>query len=316
MTRFLPLLFLPWLLPSCASPDRQAKPPALLGNTWRSCDGKHMPFTHWGTGVPRAVVVAVHGLSGASSDFWLAGDRLAALGIHLYALDLRGQGRDPVETERGDIRSPSLWRRDLHTFSKLVQERCAGIPLFWMGESLGSLIVLHTAAASSTSCAPDGLILTSPVAGLRQPLLGGKRWLLEAASLLMPRKRVRLGDLAGVDESKIQVTSSTTHGGQMAVTPHHVSSFSVRLLTQTGRMMDHAPKAARRWHKPLLVLASPHDVISTPAQIEALHREFASRDKTLRWYHRSRHLLLHDVQREEVVADLAAWIEARLSSPH
>ncbi len=304
------------LLAGCSGLPRREETPALFDKQWRSFDGKLMPFTHWGSGQPRAVVIAVHGLSGAASDFWLAGERLAKQGIHLYAFELRGQGHDPVKPEQGHIRSPRLWQRDLQTFSCLVKTRHAATPTFWMGESLGSLIALHTATAAKSDQRPDGLILMSPVAGLREPLPGGKRWLLEAASLVAPRKRVRLGDLAGLDESQIQVTSTTTHGDQMAVTAHHVASFSVRLLAATGRWMNEASEAARRWRQPLLMLASPNDVVSAPAQVAALFNHFRSADKTLLWYERSHHLLLHDVEREQVVADLSGWIEPRLSSPH
>ncbi len=309
------LLLMAVLLAGCVSPSRPSVTPALLDGEWRSFDGKVMPFQKWGSGQPRAVVIAVHGLSGAASDFWLAGERLAARGIHLYACDLRGQGRDPDIRERGHVRSPRLWRQDLQTFASLLHARHEEAPQFWMGESLGSLIVLHTSAASKREQKPAGLILTSPIAGLRQSLPGGKSWLLEMASLVAPRKRVSLGELAGVDEAQIQVTSTTTHGGQMAQTPHHVSSFTVRLLAATGRWMNEAPETAKRTRLPLLMLASPHDVVSSPAQIESLYKRFATTDKTLRWYERSHHLLLHDVEREQVAADLAGWIEKRINSP-
>lgn len=309
------ILLVALVLTSCVSPRRPSATPALLEKEWRSFDGKVMPFQHWGTGQPRAVVIAVHGLSGAASDFWLAGERLATRGLHLYAFDLRGQGRDPQEADRGHVRSARLWRQDLQTFALLVRERHPGAPQFWMGESLGSLIVLHASVAAPKGDSPAGLVLTSPVAGMKQPLPDGKRWLLEAASLMVPRKRVSLGKLAGVDEAAIQVTSTTTHGGQMALTPHHVSSFSTRLLAETGKWIDTAPKAAHRTRLPLLMLASPNDVVSSAKQIESLYECFAGEEKKLRWYPRSYHLLLHDVEREQVVSDLASWLESRINSP-
>ncbi len=303
------------LLAGCSSlRGRPSTKPELRANEWRSDDGKVMPFTTWGSGKPRAVMIAVHGLSGAASDFWPAGEKLAGQGCRLYAFELRGQGHDPEQSEKGHIRSTRRWQRDLEIFSRLMSERHPGVPQFWMGESLGSLIVLHTTAAGKSP--PAGLVLSSPVAGLREPISGGKRWLLQMASLLTPRKRLRLGDLAGVDESQIQVTSGTTHAGQMAVTPHHVPAFSVRLLAATGLWVDAVQTAAQRVRQPALVLASPNDAVASPAQIESLFSQLAATDKTLLWYERSHHLLLHDVQREQVTADLAAWIEAHLNSPH
>ena len=58
-----------------------------------------------------------------------------------------------------------------------------------------------------------------------------------------------------------------------------------------------------------LVLASPNDVIASPAQIQHFYNGLGSRDKTIIWYDESYHLLLHDVQREKVLHDATAWLE-------
>ena len=158
------------------------------------------------------------------------------------------------------------------------------------------------------------MALASPVAGLRMALSGFKRWLLDAAAALSPRTRYTLGELAGVDESKIKVTSQSTHGGQMAITPHHVSAFSLRLLSTIGEMMDSSPQSAHTLKMPVLFLASPNDVLSSADQIQALFAQVRSRDKKLLWYTRSYHLLLHDVQREEVVNDVTRWLDRQLKA--
>ena len=288
--------------------------PRLGDLNWTSFDGKTMPVERW---LPpsdirlRGVVIAVHGLSGASSDFWLLGAGLPSRGYAVYAYDLRGQGKDPVLDERGDIRTAGLWLDDLETFHDLVRRQHPGTPVFWYGESLGSLICLHTAA----NRLPDrrdheGIILASPVAGLRMTVSHFRRWLLQTTASLAPKTRFTLGDLAGIDESKFQVTSTTTHGAQMQKTPHHVSSFTVRLLAEVGRLLDHNSQAAGRLRMPVLFLASPNDILSSPDQIQALFAQIRSPRKKLLWYKRSHHLLLHDVQRSEVSHDLLRWIEA------
>lgn len=305
-------------LASCGTLRPATQRPALGEGRWTSHDGKTMPYQKWlpaGGGRPRAVVIAVHGLSGASSDFWFIGDSLPRQGHAVYAYDLRGQGHDPVEAERGDIRSAAQWLRDLETFHLLVRRQHPGTPIFWYGESMGSLICLHTAARRlSDREDPAGIVLASPVAGLRVTVSDFRRWLLETAARLAPRTRFTLGELAGVDESQIQVTSGTTHGGQMQQTPHHVSSFTVRLLAELGRLLDGNADAARRLRMPVLFLASPHDVISTPEQVQALFAQVRSARKRLHWYTRSHHLLLHDVQRAEVSRDLASWLNRILAT--
>jgi acylglycerol lipase len=312
MRMLCPLLILG--LVSCRNlPSRDTRP--VLGTeSWTSHDGKTMPCQNWlpPAGIRlRGAVIAVHGLSGASSDFWFLGSGLPAQGYAVYAYDLRGQGNDPVVDDRGDIRSAEQWLDDLETFHGLVRRRHPGTPVFWYGESLGSLICLHTAANRLPDRRdPDGIILASPVAGLRMTVSHFRRWLLQTTASLAPKTRFTLGDLAGIDETKIQVTSTTTHGGQMQQTPHHVGSFTVRLLAEVGGLLDDNPQAARRLRMPVLFLASPNDILSSPDQIHSLFAQVRSPRKKLLWYSRSHHLLLHDVQRSEVSHDLLRWIEA------
>jgi alpha-beta hydrolase superfamily lysophospholipase len=307
------------VLSGCASVKQlTASRGVLRAEEWVSYDGKIMPCKVWPVpaGVtPRGVVITVHGLSGAKSDFWYLGEQLPPRGYTVYAYDLRGQGNDPVVAEHGDISKASAWQRDLATFHALVKRRHPKTPVFWYGESLGSLIALHTAAdLLGNRSDPDGIILASPVAGLRVALSGFKRFLLETAAKLSPRSRYSLGELAGVDESKIQVTSNSTLGGQMAVTPHHVSAFSLRLLSTIGGMLDANTASAHRLKMPVLFVASPNDVLSSADQIQALFAQIRSRNKKLLWYTRSYHLLLHDVQREEVAHDVTHWLDRQIET--
>ena len=112
------------LLASCSSFKREHAKPGLGPAAWTTFDGKQMPWKEWkvpsGTET-KTVVIAIHGLSGAASDFWLLGERLPPQGIAVYGYELRGQGNDPDTVRRGDIDSASLWLRDLLTFHRLVR---------------------------------------------------------------------------------------------------------------------------------------------------------------------------------------------------
>lgn len=316
LTATFSLLLLGSLCSCSALRPTQARP-ALREQDWVSYDGKVMPVKAWpvpqGTKL-QGIVIAVHGLSGASSDFWFIGASLPPQGFMVYGYDLRGQGHDPFPEQRGDIKSAMQWLRDLETFHLLVRRRHPSVPIFWYGESLGSLICLHTAANRLNDRRdPDGIVLATPVAGLRMTVSGFRRWLLETAAGLSPRSRYKLGDLAGIDESKIRVTTGTTHGQQMSVTEHHVDSFTLRLLAEIGRLLDENPHSAKRLRMPVLFLATPNDVLSSADQVQTLFSQVRSPRKKLLWYSRSYHLLLHDVQRAEVAKDLLGWLRSRTS---
>lgn len=298
---------------SCSAPRANVRP-ALGAKTWTSTDGKQMPWREWRVPdrvKPRCVIIAVHGLSGAAEDFHLLGERLSPHGIAVLAYELRGQGNDPDLARRGDIDHPRTWLRDIAAFHTLVSERHPDIPILWYGESLGSLIALHAAAKSDPCARPGGLILATPIGGLRVHVSSLSRAFLRAVSHVLPTYRVKLGNLAGMDESKIRVTSTSTHGGQMARTPHHVPAFTLRLLRGVDDLLRANRDAAGRIAIPVLMLASPHDVVSSPSQVEALFHQVGSNDKRLLWYPRSHHLLLHDVQHAEVLRDVAQWVKRR-----
>jgi alpha-beta hydrolase superfamily lysophospholipase len=293
----------------------------MLGReTWRSYDGKEMPWRAHGVthGIPvRAVVITVHGLSGAASDFWMLDDTLPRRGIAVCGLELRGMGNDPDRRRRGDILAAEVWERDLFTFHSLVRARHPGVPVYWYGESVGSLIALHALADMMSDLGPEqrpaGLMFSSPVAGFKTKPGPLKHLAIRAAMVLMPRRKVSLEKLVGVKDADIQVTATTTHGSRMAVTPHHVPEFTFRLLRGILGMVRTNPAALRKVEEPLLVLATPNDVISSRRQVEAYFDAVPSADKSIRWYDESYHLLLHDVQRDEVLRDATAWLETRVA---
>ena len=309
-------------LVSCAHVPAMQPKPMLGKNTWRSYDGKEMPWRPHDVpaGTPlRAVLITLHGLSGAASDFWMLDESLPRRGMAVYGVELRGMGNDPDKGRRGDIRSFGIWERDLFTFQSLVRARHPGVPIYWHGESLGSLIALHTQSDLMTSSKqarelrPAGLIFSSPLAGLKTKPSLLRRVVIRAAMILLPERLVNLEKLVGVRDEDIRVTVGTTHEAQMTVTPHHVPEFTLRLLWQIDGKMSRIPSALRHVDQPLLVLATPNDVISSRAQLQEFFDSVPSEAKTLHWYEKSYHLILHDVQRDEALRDVTGWLEAQVA---
>jgi len=305
------------ILSQCATAPQTSMKPAIEAKTWRSFDGKEMPWKRGkkvSRGDVRAVVITVHGLSGAASDFWMLEDAWPERGIPVYGLELRGQGNDPVQRHQGNISSPLVWQKDLLTFHRLVRERHPEAPIFWYAESLGTLIAMHTVADMMPDARehPAGLFLSAPAAGLRLRPSGIKSVLLYTAVAALPWKKVNLEKLAGVKDKDIRVTHDTTYGAQMAVTSHYVTAFTLRLLGGVDSMMRTAPQSARSLRVPVLMLASPNDVIASEEQVQSLFDMIASTDKELHWYRDSYHLLLHDVEREKVLRDATQWLEKHI----
>lgn len=309
------------VLVSCASLKRMEPELSLQEKTWRSFDGKVMPWTLAGGELKKnqvqAAVITIHGLSGAASDFWMLDADWPKLGIAVYGLQLRGQGNDPEVRKRGHVASSRLWKRDLMAFHHLVKERHPGKPVYWYAESLGTLIALHTVTDLMVGdewekLQPDGIIMSAPAVGVRMQASHMKMGLLRAMVRMFPWCKVSLSQMAGVDDKSIQVTAHSTHGEQMKVTPHYVEKFSLRLLGEVDAMIRASNKAAQKLRNPILVLASPHDVIASEEQVRTFFDQLGSRDKKLHWYRHSYHLLLHDQEREQVMQDATQWLLSQM----
>lgn len=73
-------------------------------------------------------------------------------------------------------------------------------------------------------------------------------------------------------------------------------------------MMDANPEVARRIHIPTLFLGTPRMSFHRQTKSRLCSRRFGRRAEELLGYTRSYHLLLHDVQREEVTRDVINWL--------
>ena len=279
---------------------------------WAARDGKVLPFTKW-PGDPKqaqGVIICIHGLSGAASDFWPIGDTLPKQGYAVYGLQLRGQGNDPDLKRRGDIRSRQQWLDDLEDFTGLVKRRHRGVPVYWYGESLGALIVTYAAASVEPRAAPQGIILSSPVVELRGNLQLGlvKNFLLRAMLNFLPGQKVSLEALGNAE---VQVTSQTTHRHQMQHTAHYVPAFSLRLFAEIEQLIKKAPQAAAKLQIPVLVLYTPHDPLVSQEGVERFYQLIASPRKTKAFFSESYHLILHDQERARAVKTVADWLARR-----
>ncbi len=281
----------------------------LASSRWAARDGKVLPFTKW-PGEPsaaRGVVICIHGLSGAASDFWPVGDSFPARGYAVYGLQLRGQGNDPDPKKRGDIRSKQQWQDDLEDFTALLKRRHRGLPIYWYGESLGALIAIHTAPTLSPAAAPQGIILSSPVVELRPNIQPGhlKNLLLRAMLNFLPGQKISLEALGNAE---VQVTSLTTHRNQMQHTAHYVPAFTLRLFGAIEQLINKSPQAAAQLHLPVLVLYTPHDPLVSKEGVERFYSLIPSPSKAQAFFPKSYHLILHDVERDRAVKTVADWL--------
>lgn len=277
---------------------------------WRTHDGEDREAHAWPSESSRAVVACVHGLSGSGEQFQPLPERL--LGFSFYALDLRGQGRDPVPERRGMALDVETQLLDIESFVSTLREHHGDTPVFLLGESMGSLLsAAYAGRARSGSARIDGVILSVPVVGLRREIPAFAKRALAAIARLFPRAKLPPSRFVNGKAFAPPLTRDTAYQEALREKPHHIRDYSLRFLTELGALIDDSHSLAERLDHSVMVLAAGRDCFVRPEQIEGWFHRIPSTDKTLRHYPEAYHLLWHDWDRDAVADDLRSWIDAR-----
>jgi alpha-beta hydrolase superfamily lysophospholipase len=286
-----------------APPGTVPSVPALSGETLLMRDGLRLPVRRWAPeGQPKAIILALHGMSDYSNAFALPGAEWAGRGILTIAYDQRGFGQAP---------NPGLWageeamRNDLRDAVAAVRAANPGVPLFVLGESMGGAVVL---SALEQPLAADGVILVAPAVWSR----GDMPMLYRVALFLAARLTPGL------------VLSNSAAGRVVTIIP----SDNIEMLRAMGRdplvqkrtrsdvlfgltnLMDEARTAPARLAAPLpplLFTYGARDQVIPAKPTEAVIAELGAR-ATVKRYENGYHMLLRDLGRAAPINDIAAWV--------
>jgi alpha-beta hydrolase superfamily lysophospholipase len=250
---------------------------------------------------PRAVVVIVHGFNSHSGQYLWVAEQLAASDLAVYALDLRGRGKS--EGERFYVEKFSDYVADVATFIALAKAREPALPVFLLGHSAGGVV----------SCV-YALEHQREIAGL----------ICESFAFKVPAPDVALAILKGLSSVAPHLHVLKLKNEDFSRDPKVVEAMNSDPLiagevqpTQTVAEMVRADERLEREFAritlPLLILHGTHDKATKPSGSQTFYEAAGSHDKTLKLYEGHFHDLLNDVGKEGVMADIKAWIAARLA---
>lgn len=304
------------VLSSCQLPRPAVKdaPAHWTDRTYTSPDGSVFPYSRWlPASQPHAVVLAIHGLGGAASDWEPLGTHLVNQSIAVYAPELRSMGNDPEPRRVGALDRRQAWQDDLASFAHRVRLEHPDVPLYWHGESLGGIVSLPLLdGREARAWTPQGMILASPIVQIHGKIPPSKEWMLRAAARLAPNWKIDLQRLAPNDAQPAQVVSTTTHTAQLEHTPHAVTHFSLRTLDEIRYLVVKNQALAPHLKLPLLLIHGGQDVFTAPPEVPPFFLSIGSPEKHRLFYPDGYHLLLHDVGREQVLNDIAHWLRERI----
>ncbi|MEX1119347.1 MAG: alpha/beta fold hydrolase [Terrimicrobiaceae bacterium] len=274
---------------------------------WQAPDGTSFPAKCWGDAAKAsAVIVFVHGLGGAISDFDSLASHLATKGFVGYAATVRGQGQDPSERRRGTSLDPRGIANDLSAFAR--ENHQPGKPFFLCGESLGALLVAWSLANDVPLPSTDGVIFSVPVVTLSRETPGIVRLALRWAARVIPRARLKPSWFVSGTNRMPQTSRDEEWLALQRTGPQHIGAFSFSVLDGMGRLMEIMPHCAQKIQTRSLVLAAGKDIFIRTDQVKGWYDLLPAEDKTFLEYPEAYHVLWNDFDRETVIQDIHTWL--------
>jgi len=302
------ILLSPLALAGCAptlqhalTPGPQFAGPRLDQEVFVSFDGARLGLSRWSSqGEPWAVIAALHGMDDYANAFHLAGPVWAGQGIATYAFDIRGFGRSP---QRGVWPVTELMVQDVRAFCALLRQRHPRAILALTGESMGGAVAIAALASDAPPDADRAVLLAPAVWGWSsQPLAYSLA--LRLAELVAPDKVFNPPSFV-----TSHITASDNISELIAMGRDPLMLFGARTSALYGLvdLMQTAWRNTGRIRIPTAYLCGAKDqIIPLKPSLQAAAR-LPTGDRTA-FYANGYHLLLRDLQREAVFADIAAFI--------
>ncbi len=252
------------------------------------------------SGQPKAVVAICHGFNAHGGLYQDVGEQLAAQGFAAYALDLRGRGRS--EGERFYVESFADYVADLDALVSLARSREPGCAIFLLGHSAGGVTgclyaLEHQAELAGLICEDFAFEVPAPDFALA---------VIKAISHLAPHAHSL--SLKNVDFSRDPQMVRQLEDDPLIAHESQPFATMAAIVRADERLKQEFPLITL----PLFIIHGAADIVAKPSGSEHFHERAGSPDKTLKLYDGAFHDPLHDLGKEQVLADIVQWIEARL----
>lgn len=261
----------------------------IFTRSWRSTVAK-----------PRAIVVIVPGFNAHSGQYMWVAEQFVEDGLAVYALDLRGRGNS--DGERFYVQKFEDYVNDVATFVTMVKSQEPGLPVFLLGHSAGGVVsciytLEHQAELAGLICESFAHEVPAPDFALA---------VFKGLSHVAPHAHVL--KLNNEDFSRDPKVVEAMNNDPLIA--HEVQP--TQTLAEMVRADERLKKEFPLITLPVLILHGTADKATKPSGSQHFYDMAGSTDKTLKLYEGYYHDLLHDIGKEEVMADIKAWIDKHL----
>ncbi len=287
----------------CADVNPSIRTTAFTTKTMLANDGLCLRSFAWQPApIPvRGVVVITHGIRDYALRYQRFAEQLTKQGFAVFAQDLRGHAHSGGERQRFD--SMARMVQDTDMIVNEAKQRYPNVPLFVYGHSLGGLITSRYSLDHADKL--NGVVVSG--AALKRPhsVSGFSAGLAQVVALVAPGLKV-----VQVDDSEFSKDKAVM--AALAVDPM-VSRDKLPAATAAATLKAIADVQERmtQLKLPLMVLYGTADSVNPIEGSQAFVQAVASADKTLKAYPGVYHDMLNEPERDQIAADVIAWLVAR-----
>jgi len=265
--------------------------------------GSRIYYQSWTPdGEAKAALLIVHGLAEHSGRYMNVVNRFVPLGYSVYGIDHLGHGKS--DGTRVFVKSFDDYLDVLKIYHSMIEGWQPGKPIFLIGHSMGGLVAPLFILTHKPSLA--GLILSAPLAKVPDSIPPMLVFMSKLLSSIIPK--------FGVDE----LDSESISRDPAVVRAYDEDPLVYRGKT-TARLGAELLKGIQ-WLRaeasgidlPALLMQGSMDKIVDPGDAQLLHDLISSSDKTLKIYPGLYHEIFNEPERDQVLADVQAWLEAHI----
>jgi alpha-beta hydrolase superfamily lysophospholipase len=276
--------------------------------TFVDADGVTVHYYVWRAPHPKAIVQIVHGVGEYATRYEEVAQDLVAAGYTVYAGDLRGHGQTGVGQWNGDLTKlgrlgPGGVRSliaGIRQLTGIAHDEHPQLPVVLLGHSLGSILGQKMLNEDASPYAAAVLSATPYRTLLR--MNGGD---------LSKRHRPPGGGGTGTEWLSRDPDVWTRFAADPLTFDAKVAKlFGVR---DALRLLG-TPRRLNR-DLPILILIGEEDPLGGPKSVQLLAQAYRRKgvsDVEVTIYPGGRHEMFNEINRDEVIADLVAWLDTHV----
>ena len=262
-----------------------------------AADGARLNWQAWSPPAAKLALAVIHGHGEHGGRYGGLAAAMANHDIATFALDVRGHGSS--DGPRGHTGSWDVLIADAVAFHSMVAAE-SGVEAVPLGHSVGGSIVLSAVVRGRLK--PRRFVVSSPALRVKGSVPGWKVTLGRVASMALPT----LALSTELDPKNISRDPQVV--AEYISDPLVHSKMSARFYTEWQAANAEIFARAAEIRVPFLVTHGSGDRIIDPGGSEELGRRASAPGHKLIVYPGFYHEPYNDTGREEVFADLAAWL--------